>query len=742
MQGRGIEGYRAEVELKRLFTGERLDLEISGRADGVYEKDGLTHIEEIKSTVRPWEEHPPEVNPAHAAQLGIYGWLYCLDRGIGKISLDLVCVHRRSGKERIVSTIATLPELEETYGVAVASFLSWQNCHEACRLDLLGELSSFEFPYPDFRPGQRGAAREVFRVIRDRGILFLQAPTGIGKTIAVLYAGLKALGHDHAARLFFFTAKNSGAVAAEKALTLAASRLPHLRWISITAKSKICFLLGEGSTETQEVGRPPCQRESCPYARDYFRKAKVALWEVFPHSCFTRKQVEELARKYQVCPFELSLDLSLYCHVIVADYNYGFDYGARLRRFFSNGKTEYVFLVDEAHNLVDRARSMFSGSLSQSRILEVRRASSPPEKKILSILNSALRQARKEFPSEFQEVHRRFPAGLEKPLGRVLDGFDDLMESGVALSDPAVELYWDLSRLRTVLDHYDESYRTVVSGRRRDFTLDFLCIDPSVQLQEVLQNQRASVFFSGTLTPVAYFTRLISPDMHPGFVDLPSPFPPAHCAYLLRDTLSTRWKCREKNMDRYAKAVEEAFLAVGGNQIVFSPSFAFQDALLSRLLKTVAAPVSWVFQRPKMSLQEKKEFIAAFQTRNQVRGFAVSGGSFSESIDLVGEALVGVLIFGVGLPQVNVYNDACKNYFEEKYGNGYAWAYLYPGLNRVLQAAGRVIRSEKDQGFVYLVDQRYATGEYLRLLPSHWNLKRICQPGDFVRGLPAGLVPR
>lgn len=740
MQDRGIEGYLAEVELVHLFPGERLDLELSGRADGIYEKDGLIHIEEIKSTRREASELRPQEYPAHAAQLGIYGWLYCLDRHLERISLDLIYVHRRSQKQRIFSTVKTLVDLEESYGPVVQAFLSWQDRQEGYRQDLRTELSTFGFPFAEFRPRQRDAAKEVFRAIRDRGTLFLQAPTGLGKTMAVLYPALKALGLGYAAKLFFFTAKNSGAAAAEKALFLIAAKLPHLRWISITAKGKICFLIGSEGTGRREDLRPPCESADCPYARDYYRKLKHAILELYEHTCFTRKLIEEIAHKYFVCPFELSLDLSLHCDVIVADYNYGFDYGAKLKRFFLNGKTDFVFLVDEAHNLIDRARSMFSASLSKRRILEIRRTCSPLEKKILSRLNSVLLERKKDLAPDHQDARELFPAGIDTAVNRAIDGFDDLIESGATLSDQAIVLYWELGRLRTVLEKYDNSYRTILSTRNRDFSLDFLCIDPSAQLQEVLRNQNASVFFSGTLAPASYFTTLIAPDLNPEFIDLPSPFPSENCAYLLKDGLSTRWRDREKNRKRYAQAIEESFAAVSGNLIVFSPSFAFQEALLSQLLRNDPIPESWVIQKPGMTPQEKEDFVAAFQAFGGLRGFAVAGGSFAESIDLVGEALVGVLIFGVGLPQVNFFNDTFRAFFEAKFGNGYAWAYLNPGLHRVLQAAGRVIRSEEDRGFVYLLDERYATVTYRSLLPRHWDLKRISKPGDFVRGLPAGLA--
>jgi DNA excision repair protein ERCC-2 len=756
LQDRGIEGYRAEVPIAGRFPGERLDLEISGRADGIYEKDGLERIEEIKTTGRDPERLSPESNPAHAAQLGIYGWLRCLELSISVIGLDLVYVQRASGRTRVFPSIKTAAELESHYGTPIRAFLGWLDLNEGYRLALRAQLASLEFPFPEFRPGQRDAAKEVFRSIRDRAILFLQAPTGIGKTMAVLYPALKALGQGFGSKLFFLTAKNSGAAAAEKALDALSLPLPQLRWISITAKAKICFLLSGDGDIRGEYARPPCDPALCPYARDYFSKSRQALFEVFSSGAtggealspaggtsragrFTRAEIEKIARERGICPFEFSLDLSLYCDVVVADCNYAFDYGARLKRFFAAGRTDYVFLADEAHNLVDRARSMFSTRISKRRVLEVRRSCTAAEKSVLSRLNSFLLGLKKEIAIDASPSLKRFPAGLDARIAEAVEGFESLIEQGAPLSASATELYWELIRSSKVIERYDESYRTIASAAAGDFSLDLLCIDPAKQLQEVLSQQRACVFFSGSLTPPSYFMKLIAPDMSPEFLSLPSPFPPENCSHLARSGVSTRWKDRERNAELYAQTVREAFAAVRGNQIVFSPSFAFQNALLARLGISGAMPEKWIAQKPGMTNREKEAFVAAFEGE-EVRGFAVASGSFSESIDLAGERLVGAIVFGLGLPQVNAFNETIRDFFESKWGNGYAWAYLYPGMNRVLQAAGRVIRSDKDRGFVLLVDERYLSAEYRRLMPEHWELKEIQGPEDFIRALPAGLA--
>jgi DNA excision repair protein ERCC-2 len=744
LQSRGIEGYRAEVELSRSFQGSHVRLEVSGRADGIYEAEGRIHVEEIKSTALDPAGLAADWQPAHVAQLGLYAWLHALDQGLDEICLDLVYIRRGSGEIKVFESVASLEWLDELYGKAVADFLSWLDCLAAHREELEAGLESLGFPFPDFRPGQKEAAREVFRCIREGGSLFLQAPTGIGKTMAVLYAALKALGRGHAEKLFYFTAKGSGAAAAEKALAILAASLPGLRWISITAKAKICFMRpaagGEG-LEDLRGWRPPCDPATCPYARDYFSKARRALAEVGDHASLTRTAIEELARKHLACPFELSLDLSLHCDAIVADCNYGFDPGVRLKRYFLGGRTDFAFLIDEAHNLVDRARSMHSGSLSKRRVLEARRTGSPAEKKALSRLNAALLELRRDFPANHEEARPGPPAPVVEALEATVGDLDSLIEGGATLSPPVLELYWDLVRLAGILSRYDPaSHRTLVSKSKGDFRLDFLCIDPSGPLGEVLGNQKAAVFFSATLAPPRYFMRLLAPAPGSRYVDLPSPFPPENCAYLADCRVSTRWKDREGNLGAYSGIVREAFAAVAGNLLVFSPSFAFQEALLSRLLAGGAMPATWMAQGPAMAEAEREAFVKAFEEGRGRRGFAVSGGSFAESVDLVGESLVGIIVFGVGLPQVNATNNLYRDFFEARFGDGYDWAYLYPGLNRVIQAAGRVIRSGTDRGFVLLVDERYATPEYRRLLPPHWELRSLRGYDNFAEFLPAGLT--
>ncbi len=708
-----------ELNLSMLVVSERLELELFGQVGAIYERGELSHIQITKRTRRPLNEALADAYPAYNAQLEISAWIYCRQFDKEKIALDLAYIERKDGESILFSSSRTCEELEAKYGPALASYLAWLDGNEAFRLNLLMELEAFRFPFSTFRSGQKELARAVFGAIRDSRVLFLEAPTGIGKTMATLYPALKALGRGYGAKVFYLTAKNSGAAAAESALTLIGETLPHLRWISLTAKGKICFVAGEGAqTETTFSGgprRPPCR--SCPYGNAYYAKAKAALAEASGLTAFTRPVVEELAKRFGVCPYELSLDISLYCDIVIADYNYVFDYSARLQRYFSHGKTDFILLVDEAHNLVDRARAMYSGVLAKRRVLEVRRKAAKPEKAILSKLNAALLSFRKSVEKEGGHVKSEPPFQAAEALARTLDALDVLLETPKGLSEAVLDFYWEARRLRLVLDHYDSGYRTLVSVSASDFRLEFLCVNPGPQLDAALGDQRAAVLFSATLRPAPYFRKLIAPATDAGFLALPSPFPPENCAQFLYP-LSTRYTERAGNIDLYAAIVRATFAAAAGNLLVFSPSFAFQRALIARLEAGGEKKDAWIIQKTSMPKNDKAAFIAAFNGEG-VRAFAVAGGSFAESVDLIGNKLIGTIIFGLGLPQLNAINEIYRAYFETAYGDGFDWAYLFPGINRVLQAAGRVIRSESDRGFILLVDERYPACR--RLLPEHWR---------------------
>ena len=721
-QNRGIEEYQAEVMLKKEFNGEFICLNVNGRADGVFQDfDRHFHIEEIKSVKMEVEFIPDEGFPVHWAQLYFYGWLFCLTEDLECITLDLLYFSRTSKSEKILTKDFTRKELSDICLPLVESYMEWLNKLEERRTRVFSSISEMDFPFKDFRPGQRELSKIAYRGIRDHKIIYLQAATGIGKTMAFIFSALKALAEEFTEKLFFLTAKNAGSLAAEKALEFVKKSGIDISWILITAKAKICFLL-----ENEDFSRPPCSPEVCKYAKNYFDKLPGALEEIFENSDFPRSRIEELAEKHELCPFEYSLDLSLYCDFVIADYNYAFDFASGLKRYFKGGKRPYTLLIDEAHNIIPRARSMYSAELNKKNILKARREGHSSEQKILSRLNTWLLSIKNEIGPWHEKVEENCPDSLFEIVDKCVSQLEALNERGQPFSISVLQLYWELTAFLRILDFYDGSYRTLIKTDKSNIIISLLCIDPSQHLERILKKQDSSLFFSATLEPVNYTASLITPELGTEYYNIPSPFKKENCLQIIDTSLSTRWRDRKNSYSKYAELTASLREAVSGNMMIFSPSFAFQDELLNQLdlfdkegsLKSEKGNIQ--IQRSGMTAKERNQFLDSFEG-SSVCGFCVIGGSFTESVDLIGSKLIGVLIFGLGLPQVNLVTKTYSTYFEGKFNDGYNYAYTYPGITRILQAAGRVIRSSGDKGFIYLADDRYGSSLYRKLIPEHWD---------------------
>ncbi|MBN1499838.1 MAG: ATP-dependent DNA helicase [Spirochaetes bacterium] len=732
-QNRGIKDYRSEVHFKRIFEGEFINLEVSGNADGIYPSEDGIHIEEIK-TMRFGIENTENGLDVHSAQLKLYGLFYCSENDTEKVILDLIYYNRSTAEEKIFTKEYTKDQLEAECTPWIEAYLHWNDLNAKHRIELHSDLKELTFPFSDFRPGQRYLSKAVYCTIRDKKILYAEAPTGTGKTAAVMFPALKAVSENLTDKIFYLTAKNAGAETAEKTAELINRQISGLRWISITAKAKICF------TNENDSQKPDCNPEYCPYSLNYYKRLPEAMNSVFTETSFSRNRIESIAENFKLCPFELSLDIALFCDLIIADYNYAFDFSSKLKRFFSNGKTNHTFLIDEAHNIIDRTRAMFSSEMTKSRVAALKKDSEPPLKNVLSLLNSEFIYLRKQYGSPSQTNEKAQPDSLIKSARKCMREFDLYIEQHGQLPGYIADFYWELLQFTTVSEHYSDSYRTIIQITKNDVTVKLACIDPAYEIQEVLKNQKSAVFFSATLSPLDYYKALISSSMENYSVSLPSPFDSDNCLHFIKTDLSTRYKFREINSAEYACTVKNIIETVKGNIVIFSPSFTFQKNLLNDLglsdendfLNKLPDP-DVIIQSSQMTNSEKETFLNEFHTRKNLRAFCVSGGSFAESIDLPGDKLIGVIIFGVGLPQVNFDNDVIKQYFDEKYNNGYSFAYMYPGFNKVLQAAGRVIRTEEDKGFVLLIDDRYNTPEYRKLIPKHWKLHNYTDSNSAVK---------
>lgn len=580
-----------------------------------------------------------------------------------------------------------------------------------------------EFPFA-YRKGQRDLVTSVYRTILRKKKLFIQAPTGVGKTIAAVFPAVKAVGEGLGDKIFYLTAKTITRTAARQAFQLLKKQ--GLRWktITLTAKEKICF---------QEEA--DCNPEICPYAKGHFDRVNDAVYELLTEeSEFTREVIEKHAEKHCVCPFEMSLDLSVWADGIICDYNYVFDPNAYLRRFFGEGsQNEYLFLIDEAHNLVERGREMYSAALVKEDFLRLKRRAKYYDKKLEKRLEACNRQllemkkecARYEFLSDAGNFVIKL-MNLVSEMERVLEVCED-----PDFRNEVLELYFAVRRFLNTYDCVDEHYKIYTEYREDgNFMIRLFCVNPAENLRRFLEYGRSTVFFSATFLPIRYYKKLLSTEADDYAVYVESPFDTKQCKLIIGRDVSSRYTRRSESMyQSYAEYILEASRSRKGNYIAFFPSYQFMRDVYEAWAEMEDGSTDVIVQSQYMKENEREEFLEAFSADRErsLIGFCVMGGVFSEGIDLTEDRLIGALIVGTGLPQVCVEREILQKYFDSAGENGFDYAYLYPGANKVLQAAGRVIRTEKDRGMVLLLDDRFLNSEYREIFPREWKDYQVCR---------------
>ena len=720
--------YQAEVPVSFQIEESDFTVLIGGRIDGVYTRCSTsadTVIDEIK-TVSSWPDAEPwPENPMHWGQAKIYGFMYAVQHDLSQVGIQLTYCHIDSGEIREQRRTVAAGDLELFFQQLIEGFLAWaRTIISWCRLRD-ETIQSLQFPFSDYRPGQRRMAVESYRAVQAGEQLLVQAATGIGKTLAVVFASVKAIADGCTDKIFYLTARTTGKAAAENAIAVLRSQGLRLKSLTLTAKDKICFQPGSG-----------CNAEECEFARGYYDRRNAALRQIIVEDGMDRPYLEKACRRHRVCPFALSLELALYADCIICDYNYAFDPRVFLRRFFQETQQRYTFLVDEAHNLVDRAREMYSAEIRKDSFLQLRRkikSDLPALHGSLGKVNHWMLRARKQAPGQQPSWAERMPpAGLVELLRRC----GKLMEKWLILNrktvfrDTLLELYYEINAFMRVMERYDGAYVTCYDRAEKDLQVKLFCVDPSVQLGEALNRCEAVVFFSATMTPADYFKKVFGCRDAAIALNIPSPFPADNLKVFVADRISTLYRQREITAAAVAGMLAALVGQRKGNYLLFFPSYRYmqmvRDIFRSRLTDTEI-----IDQRPGMTEQERSDFLARFAQRNQqtLTGFAVMGGIFGEAIDLAGDRLCAAAIVGVGLPAVCLEREVIKEYYADVIDAGYEFAYLYPGINRVLQAAGRVIRSETDRGAVVLIDQRFGTHRYRRLLPREWNPVSISSDG-------------
>lgn len=709
--------YHAEVTLKHRIVMEKFDLQIEGRADGVIDGNPVT-IDEIKGIYKSLE-YLKEALPVHLAQAKCYAYIYGLQNEKEQMSVQMTYVNLDTEQIRYFHESYSMADLSEWFEKLIFAYQKWAEFRYEWKQLRNAGIKTLQFPY-EYRQGQKELAGSVYRSILRKKRLFIQAPTGTGKTLATIFPSVKAMGEGLSDKIFYLTAKTITRTVAANCLDLLRTQNLRIKSVILTAKEKMCLC--------EEVN---CNPENCPYAKGHFDRINDAVFELLntENDQLTRENLQEHAKKWQVCPFELSLDLSVWTDFVVCDYNYAFDPRAHLKRFFSEGKKEdYVFLIDEAHNLVERARTMYSASICKEDFLELKkliRGKAPKLEKQLKKSNSNLLELKREC--ENYEVL----ADINALYLQLLSLSGELQEYLEIVEDPeikekATEVYLNLRTFLNTYEVLDESYTiyTQLCGDGK-FRLNLFCIHPANRLKEYLQHGRGCVFFSATFLPILYYKELLSGDTKDYAVYATSCFPPENELVFIGNDVTTKYTRRGKTeYEKISSYIEETVHCRKGNYLIFFPSYEMLKNVYE-IFKDSKMGSSCVcrLQNPQMSEEEREEFLKEFEREqeNSLLGFCVMGGVFSEGIDLTEEKLIGALIVGTGLPMVCIERELLKQYFDARGLGGFDYAYLYPGMNKVLQSAGRVIRTMNDKGCVLLLDERFLRKEYQNLFPREWQ---------------------
>jgi DNA excision repair protein ERCC-2 len=722
------DAYQAEVSLKHVHETADYALHISGRVDGLLVDGDRVVVEEIKTTTRLIDRLRHSQDPTHWGQVQVYAYIYALTAEQSTLTLRLTYFQLDTEEILELERQVSVEALQAFFDDLLSRYLDWAGVLWRWQQQRCKALSELSFPFAQFRPGQRRMAVCTYRRIRDGGHLMVEAPTGIGKTMGTLFPAAKALGEGRVEKIFYLTARTTGRLAASAAASALNAHRPCLKTLVLTAKEKIC-----------PYPEAACDPEECPFAKGHYDRVNAALAALYERDLVDADTLSDCAERHRVCPFELSLELALWVDLIVCDYNYVFDPRVRLRRFFEDRAGDYAFLVDEAHNLVDRAREMFSATLSKSAILALRRevkAAHPAIYKVLGRINAWMLKARNNGARD-KGAHKRgdsqekadafAEAAAPEDLYPHLRDFHRRSEAALtegkltAPGEALLEQYFVVHRFLRVAEQYDGAYRTCYYRSGRDVDVRLYCLDPARQLGEVLTRCRTAVFFSATLRPVDYYRHLFGLPAQTQILVLDSPFPPEHLRVAVDSRISTHFRDRSKTCDAVARRILDT-ISDGGRHLVFFPSYAYLELVHTRL-NALAPAFEFRVQTPFMSEAQREAFLDGFQAGSMggCVGLAVMGGIFGEGIDLVGERLTGAVVVGVGLPGICLERDLIRDYFKSLGRDGFAYAYTYPGITRVLQAAGRVIRSASDRGKVLLLDRRYGAARYRRLMPSHWR---------------------
>ena len=710
--------YISEYPLRKQFLIDNIEIVLQGRADGIIKKSEKEYIiDEIKTTVIELEEFREENLDWHLGQAKCYAYMFADALKLDSIGVRLTYIKQgKNNKKLIDEYFYQTSELEKDIYNYLNDYLEFYHVIMRLNEQRNASIEQLSFPFKSYRKGQKSFSNAVYNAAKEKGKVFIEAPTGIGKTMSSIYPYVKYLKEDDQSKIFYLTAKATGKDNAHKALDILKEHGLNISDVVITSKEKICFCKGQN-----------CNPDECPFAKGYYNKIKTIIKEsILRYDDFDYDTICHIANKNGVCPFELELDLSLFCDVIICDYNYVFDPVSYMKRYFDEDASHYLVLVDEAHNLVDRSKDMYSAFIDQKMFLKAKQS-------LRGVSNRKIKNALARVNKIFEYYHNNLEFGtfkvddfsLEtyKELNHFITSYQEVSkEDNKVISKDLTDFYIEVNKFIKIAELLSEHFLTYIKKEEDNITLKIYCLDASRFLSSTCSRVNSTALFSATLSPIDYYVNVLggNNDKDPHIV-LDSPFPKENLKLVIAPKISIRYKNREKSYQDVANYLKTFISSKVGNYFIYLPSYEYLDNILPLL--DFGENTDLFIQKKDMTEQEKNELISNFHLideRNKV-GLAIIGGAFGEGIDLVGDYLIGVAIVGIGLPKINYESNEVVEYYKKNDIDGFNYAYTYPGMNKVMQAVGRLIRTENDRGVALLIDERYMWNDYKTLFKKEWS---------------------
>lgn len=730
--------YNAEVSLRHIYDTDEYSIIIEGRADGIItEQSGVT-VDEIKGTYRDLSRLK-EPEAVHVAQAKCYAYIYSAKETLNNIKIRMTYCNIDTEEIKYFYESYEFEELSNWFNGVVEEYKKWADFQFKWNKTRQASIDKLEFPF-EYRDGQKELVTYVYQTIFHKKKLFIEAPTGVGKTISTVFPAVKAMGTGKSDKIFYLTAKTITRTVAEQTLQILRNNGLSFKSVTLTAKDKICFM------EESE-----CNPEYCPYAKGHYDRINEAVFDLLTHADdYNREIIEEYAKKHQVCPFEMCLDMSLFCDGIIGDYNYAFDPHVYLKRFFGDGvQGKYTFLVDEAHNLLERGRDMYSATIIKEKFLEMKRLVKPLNGKLEKQIEKQLEKCNKELlllkreceNCELVEEIDSFVRVLTRLSSLIDNYFDERDDSPIRAE--LLDFFFEISHFLDIYERVDDNYvKYTEMTEDGSFKLKLFCVNPSKNLQECMERAESTILFSATLLPIQYYKKLLGGTKDDYEVYAHSVFRPEKKGLFIGKDVTSKYtrRCKEEYQN-IACYLYEIVKNRHGNYMAFFPSHGFLQQVYEQFEEMYGTEeqIECILQEDYMDENAREQFISRFmgnedcnlnadicmdidiEDEKSLLGFCVLGGIFSEGIDLKNDRLIGAIIVGTGVPQVCNEREILKNYFNAGGENGFDYAYRYPGMNKVLQAAGRVIRTAEDVGIVALLDERFLSPLYLNLFPREWE---------------------